>query len=207
MIAQSQSGTGKTAAFVLTMLSRVDGSQKCCQVLGLKICFIESCFRIGVHERQIIVFIVAPWFFQCICLSPTYELALQTAEVTKQMAKFMPDIEICLAVRGERRCRFLIKLSIEIDVVLIIIDCLFLCWAVERGQKVAAQIVIGTPGTVLDWAMKLKVFDMKKIRVFVLDEADVMIGIQGHQDQSIRLQRYCNHVSAAWPSHKFVLIG
>ena len=61
----------------------------------------------------------------------------------------------------------------------------------------AAQIVIGTPGTVLDWAMKLKVFDMKKIRVFVLDEADVMIGIQGHQDQSIRLQRYCSHVSAA----------
>ena len=61
----------------------------------------------------------------------------------------------------------------------------------------AAQIVIGTPGTVLDWAMKLKVFDMKKIRVFVLDEADVMIGIQGHQDQSIRLQRYCSPVSAA----------
>ena len=32
MIAQSQSGTGKTAAFVLTMLSRVDGSKKWPQV-------------------------------------------------------------------------------------------------------------------------------------------------------------------------------
>ena len=32
MIAQSQSGTGKTAAFVLTMLSRVDTSQSYPQV-------------------------------------------------------------------------------------------------------------------------------------------------------------------------------
>ena len=33
MIAQSQSGTGKTAAFVLTMLSRVDPSQHYPQVI------------------------------------------------------------------------------------------------------------------------------------------------------------------------------
>lgn len=60
---------------------------------------------------------------------------------------------------------------------------------VERGQKIAEQIVIGTPGTVLDWCSKLKFIDPKKIRVFVLDEADVMIATQGHQDQSIRIQR------------------
>lgn len=35
MIGQSQSGTGKTAAFSLTMLSRVDESQKCSQALCL----------------------------------------------------------------------------------------------------------------------------------------------------------------------------
>lgn len=35
MIGQSQSGTGKTAAFVLTMLSRVDTSQNCVQALCL----------------------------------------------------------------------------------------------------------------------------------------------------------------------------
>jgi ATP-dependent RNA helicase DDX19/DBP5 len=35
MIAQSQSGTGKTAAFVLTMLSRVDPSMSCPQALCL----------------------------------------------------------------------------------------------------------------------------------------------------------------------------
>lgn len=60
---------------------------------------------------------------------------------------------------------------------------------VERGQKISEHIVIGTPGTVLDWCAKLKFIDPKKIKVFVLDEADVMIATQGHQDQSIRIQR------------------
>lgn len=51
------------------------------------------------------------------------------------------------------------------------------------------QIVIGTPGTLLDWCIKYKVIDPKKIIVMVLDEADVMIATQGHQDQSIRIHR------------------
>lgn len=68
LIAQSQSGTGKTAAFVLAMLSRVDPDKKYPQVL---------------------------------CLSPTYELAIQTGEVAAHMAKFMPEIELKYAVRGE----------------------------------------------------------------------------------------------------------
>ena len=59
----------------------------------------------------------------------------------------------------------------------------------ERGQPVKDHIVIGTPGTMLDWCTKLKVVDLKKVKVFVLDEADVMIDTQGHQDQSIRIQR------------------
>ena len=41
MIAQSQSGTGKTAAFVLSMLSRVDATKNYPQVL---ICFTSSMF-------------------------------------------------------------------------------------------------------------------------------------------------------------------
>jgi ATP-dependent RNA helicase DDX19/DBP5 len=64
-----------------------------------------------------------------------------------------------------------------------------MCLAVERGQSIDSHIVIGTPGTVLDWCTKLRVMDLKKIDVFVLDEADVMIDTQGHQDQSIRIQR------------------
>ncbi|KAL7978547.1 hypothetical protein Chor_005529 [Crotalus horridus] len=129
LIAQSQSGTGKTAAFVLAMLSRVEPDHK--------------------HP-------------QCLCLSPTYELALQTGKVIEQMGRFYPELNLAYAVRGNK---------------------------LERGQKIAEQIVIGTPGTVLDWCSKLKFIDPKKIRVFVLDEADVMIATQGHQDQSIRIQR------------------
>jgi len=129
MIAQSQSGTGKTAAFVLTMLSRVDASLK--------------------HP-------------QALCLSPTYELALQTGEVCTKMAQYMPDVGMRYAVRGER---------------------------LPRGAKITEQIIIGTPGTLLDWCMKFKFLDLKKVKVFVLDEADVMIATQGHQDQSIRIHK------------------
>uniref|UniRef100_A0A2K5RQN4 RNA helicase n=1 Tax=Cebus imitator TaxID=2715852 RepID=A0A2K5RQN4_CEBIM len=129
LIAQSQSGTGKTAAFVLAMLSQVEPTNK---------------------------------YPQCLCLSPTYELALQTGKVIEQMGKFYPALKLAYAVRGNK---------------------------LERGQKISEQIVIGTPGTVLDWCSKLKFIDPKKIKVFVLDEADVMIATQGHQDQSIRIQR------------------
>uniref|UniRef100_A0A7N5KB01 RNA helicase n=1 Tax=Ailuropoda melanoleuca TaxID=9646 RepID=A0A7N5KB01_AILME len=129
LIAQSQSGTGKTAAFVLAMLSQVEPAHR---------------------------------YPQCLCLSPTYELALQTGKVIEQMGKFYPELKLAYAVRGNK---------------------------LERGQKISEHIVIGTPGTVLDWCAKLKFIDPKKIKVFVLDEADVMIATQGHQDQSIRIQR------------------
>uniref|UniRef100_H3BDW2 RNA helicase n=1 Tax=Latimeria chalumnae TaxID=7897 RepID=H3BDW2_LATCH len=128
LIAQSQSGTGKTAAFVLAMLSRANPDEK---------------------------------FAQCLCLSPTYELALQTGQVIEQMGKYSP-VTVTYAVRGNR---------------------------IERGTQIEDQIVIGTPGTVLDWCFKLKLIDVKKIRVFVLDEADVMIDTQGYSDQSVRIQR------------------
>ncbi|MCJ8741972.1 hypothetical protein PDJAM_G00076700 [Pangasius djambal] len=129
LIAQSQSGTGKTAAFVLAMLSHVNPANK---------------------------------WPQCLCISPTYELALQTGKVVEQMGKFYPEVKLAYAIRGNR---------------------------IEGGSKIQEQIVIGTPGTMSDWLAKKKVIDPKKIQVFVLDEADVMIAMQGHQDQSIRIQR------------------
>lgn len=132
MIAQSQSGTGKTAAFVLAMLSRVDFSKR---------------------------------YPQALCLSPTYELALQTGKVVEQMGQFISGIAVRYGIRGEN---------------------------LSRGEKVTAPIVIGTPGKLLDWTLKFKAFDLKKIKVFVLDEADVMIAAQGHQDQSIRIHRNLN---------------
>ena len=67
---------------------------------------------------------------------------------------------------------------------------LLLFCTVERGIKLQEQIVIGTPGTVLDWCTKYKLIDSKKISMFVLDEADVMIATQGHRDQSIRIHRW-----------------
>ena len=83
------------------------------------------------------------------------ELAAQIADVAQKMGQFVKDLTIVLAVKGQR---------------------------VERNVPVTNQIVIGTPGTVLDWSMKLNVLDLKKLKAFVLDEADVMISQQGHQD-------------------------
>uniref|UniRef100_A0A182SD01 RNA helicase n=1 Tax=Anopheles maculatus TaxID=74869 RepID=A0A182SD01_9DIPT len=129
MIAQSQSGTGKTAAFVLAMLSRVDPRKP---------------------------------YPQVICLSPTYELAIQTGEVAAKMAKFCKEIKLRFAVRGEE---------------------------LPKGQKITDHIIIGTPGKLMDWGIKFRAFDLRKISVFVLDEADVMIATQGHQDQCIRIHK------------------
>ena len=70
------------------------------------------------------------------------------------MSQFAPEITLRYAVKGEE---------------------------IPRGSKINDHIVIGTPGKVLDWALKFRFFDVKKIRVFVLDEADVMIATQGHQ--------------------------
>ncbi|XP_050430963.1 ATP-dependent RNA helicase DDX19A-like [Adelges cooleyi] len=129
LIAQSQSGTGKTAAFVLAMLSRVDPDNQ--------------------HP-------------QVICLSPTYELAIQTGEVAAKMSTYCPNIRLRYAVRGEE---------------------------IKRGSKLTEQIVVGTPGKVLDWVTKYKFFDPAQIKVFVLDEADIMVDTQGHQDQSFRIRK------------------
>lgn len=64
-----------------------------------------------------------------------------------------------------------------------------LFFSVARGTKLTEHIIIGTPGKVLDWTMKYRLFDLSKIIVFVLDEADVMIATQGHQDQCIRIHK------------------
>lgn len=82
--------------------------------------------------------------------------------VVERMGKFCVDVQVMYAIRGNR---------------------------IPRGTDVTKQIVIGTPGTVLDWCFKRKLIDLTKIRVFVLDEADVMIDTQGFADQSIRIQR------------------
>lgn len=83
MIAQSQSGTGKTAAFVIAMLSRVDTTKDYPQVL---------------------------------CLSPTYELAIQTGEVAAKIAQYSP-IKLRFAVRGEEGKSLNLFLAIDITAI------------------------------------------------------------------------------------------
>jgi len=127
MIGQSQSGTGKTAAFVLTMLSRID-----------------------YNLAQV----------QAICLAPTRELARQIVDVVKEMGKFTP-VKVCLAVKE----------------------------AVQKGDKLADHVVVGTPGTVMD-LLRRKALDARSVRVFVLDEADNMLDLQGMGEQSLRVKKY-----------------
>ncbi|KAM8795508.1 ATP-dependent RNA helicase DDX25 [Eudromia elegans] len=129
LIAQSQSGTGKTAAFVLAMLSRVNAARR---------------------------------YPQCLCLAPTFELALQIGRVVERMGQFCADARVAFAVQGNRPA---------------------------PGARLEAPVVIGTPGTVLDWCFKRRLLDLGRIGVFVLDEADVMMDTQGFCSQSIRIQR------------------
>ena len=126
MIGQSQSGTGKTAAFVLTMLSRIN------------------------YDRNVV---------QAVCLAPTRELARQIVDVVREMGKFTP-VKVALAIKD----------------------------GVERGQQLRDHIVVGTPGTVMD-LLKRRALDVRSVSVFVLDEADNMLDLQGMGEQSLRVKK------------------
>ena len=40
---------------------------------------------------------------QCLCIAPTYELALQIGQVIEKMGKFYPDVKLAYGIRGNRR--------------------------------------------------------------------------------------------------------
>lgn len=42
---------------------------------------------------------------QCLCIAPTYELALQIGQVTEQMGKFCADVKLAYGIRGNRSKR------------------------------------------------------------------------------------------------------
>jgi superfamily II DNA/RNA helicase len=60
-----------------------------------------------------------------------------------------------------------------------------MAWA--RATHYPHVVHAGTPGTMLDYVRKYRAFDPARIVLFCLDEADVMIGMQGHHDQSIKM--------------------
>mmetsp|Transcript_8485 Transcript_8485/g.15998 ORF Transcript_8485/g.15998 Transcript_8485/m.15998 type:complete len:481 (+) Transcript_8485:118-1560(+) len=130
LIGQAQSGSGKTAAFVIGML-----------------------YRIQIDN---------PATPQALCVTPTRELAVQIVNKTiRPMAAHMPGLKVQLALAGEQ---------------------------IDRGQKVEAHLIVGTPGKVVDW-LKRKTIVAKNIKVFVLDEADNMVAEGGHRANSLLVKK------------------
>ena len=98
---------------------------------------------------------------QAICVAPSRELARQIQEVVDKIGRFT-NIQTHLAIPGS--------------------------WS--RNEKITKHILIGTPGSLVDMLSRGgRIFDPKTIRVFVLDEADEMIAMQGLGDQTRRIQR------------------
>lgn len=96
---------------------------------------------------------------QALCLLPTRELANQTGEVIKKMTKFCPEIKLRLAVQGKD----------------------------PSETKISDHVIVGTPKAVLDWALKFNVFDLSKISVFAVDDADMMTVQKGIQDNCVKI--------------------
>lgn len=117
ILGQAQTGTGKTAAFALPLLSRMELRDSATQIL---------------------------------ILAPTRELAIQVSEACQSYAKYMPDFHVVPIYGGS---------SYETQI---------------RALKRGAQVVVGTPGRVMDLMRKGKL-DLSGLRALVLDEADEML--------------------------------
>ncbi|TGZ58829.1 hypothetical protein CRM22_009424 [Opisthorchis felineus] len=133
MIAQSQSGTGKTAALLMAVLARVDATHNFCQ---------------------------------CLCLVPTRELAIQLVEVGRQMAVHMEGVKFCVATREPQA-------------------------STDDDGYVTDQVVIGTPGTIAGWLRQMGPIrlDASCLRMFVLDEADVLLEVEGFCNIAMRAKQ------------------
>jgi len=117
VVGQSQTGSGKTAAFALPAIEKVD-----------------------VHLR-------AP---QILILCPTRELAVQVAEEVAKLASFKRGVREIPIYGGQSYDRQL------------------------RGLKDGAQIIIGTPGRVMDH-LDRRTLKLDQVKMVILDEADRML--------------------------------
>jgi translation initiation factor 4A len=122
VIAQAQSGTGKTGAFVIGSLERIDEAVKGTQV---------------------------------IIISPTRELSKQTTEVVSELSKYM-EVSYMEVVGGT-------------DV--------FQC---RSDLDKLPQIIIGTPGRILDMINKNSIYTDKLVSL-IFDEADEILS-QGFKE-------------------------
>ncbi len=130
VIGQAQTGTGKTAAFGIPLVEKIDPA-----------------------DRRV----------QAIVLSPTRELALQTAGELMKLGKYR-HVSVLPVYGGTPIERQLRELS--------------------RG----VQVVIGTPGRVMDH-MRRGTLDLSGVRLAVLDEADEMLDMGFRDDIETILQQ------------------
>ena len=124
LIGQAQTGTGKTAAFGIPIIQKIDPEEK-----GL----------------------------QAIILCPTRELAMQAAEEIRRFAKYMHEVKVLPVYGGQ-------DISKQI-----------------RALSKGVQIVVGTPGRVMDH-MRRHTLKTGKVRIVVLDEADEMLNMGFRED-------------------------
>ena len=124
LIGQAQTGTGKTAAFGIPLLQKIDPKNK---------------------------------KLQEIVLCPTRELAIQVAEEIRALAKYMHGIKVVPIYGGQEIVKQI------------------------RSLKSGTQIVIGTPGRVMDH-MRRKTAKMEHLHTVVLDEADEMLNMGFRED-------------------------
>ena len=131
IIGQAQTGTGKTAAFGIPLLQKIDPDSK---------------------------------KLQAIALCPTRELAIQVAEEIRRLAKYMHGIKVLPIYGGQ-------------DIVRQI-----------RGLKDGTQIVIGTPGRVMDH-MRRKTICCDHVHTVIMDEADEMLNMGFLEDMETILSQ------------------
>ena len=124
VVGQSQTGSGKTAAFGVPIVEKVNPAER---------------------------------FVQALILCPTRELAVQVSEEVHKLAFFKRGIHALPIYGGQSYDRQL------------------------YGLKQGAQIVIGTPGRVMDH-MERRTLKLDNVRTVVLDEADVMLDMGFRDD-------------------------
>ncbi len=124
LIGQAQTGTGKTAAFGIPLLMKVDS-----------------------HNKRT----------QSIVLCPTRELAIQVAEEVRTLAKYMSGVKVLPVYGGQ-------DITKQI-----------------RSLKGGAQIIIGTPGRVMDH-LRRRTIKCDEVNTIVLDEADEMLNMGFRED-------------------------
>ena len=94
---------------------------------------------------------------QCVVLSPTHELAEQTYRVYKSLSAYM-KLNIALVIGGSN-----------------LKDCIEMLLS-------KPQIVIGTPGRIIDLLISRSIQKMNNVNIVVIDEADEMLS-HGFQNQ------------------------